>query len=227
MGGRGLRPIFIWKRSKLLHGFFAAQSRRQWQNHSVNKWKWPETDLILSFFCRCRCSTHISNCCEVSSKKIVPGIYPLALAQGGGQLPVVGESTCRAYMYKVQCIHVQPGAVKLVLWRHWMHLSYIFFYTQAQTPVTFCSGELWSILVVRLAHSADLRSRLRHVSCVPSVAYSTGVPGWSPIQVLTPLDGAWLRWSDGNRYVTAACMHPVTSENQFRCTRLCSACGSS
>ena len=30
-----------------------------------------------------------------------------------------------------------------------------------------------------------------------------GVPGWSPIQVLTPLDGAWLRWSDGNRYVTA------------------------
>ena len=31
-----------------------------------------------------------------------------------------------------------------------------------------------------------------------------GVPGWSPIQVLTPLDGAWLRWSDGNRYVTAA-----------------------
>ena len=26
------------------------------------------------------------------------------------------------------------------------------------------SGELWSILVVRLAHSADLRSRLRHVS---------------------------------------------------------------
>ena len=31
-----------------------------------------------------------------------------------------------------------------------------------------------------------------------------GVPGWSPIQVLTPRDGAWLRWSYGNRYVTAA-----------------------
>ena len=31
-----------------------------------------------------------------------------------------------------------------------------------------------------------------------------GVSGWSPNQVPTPLDGAWLRWSDGNRYVTAA-----------------------
>ena len=40
---------------------------------------------------------------------------------------------------------------------------YFFFFTQVQTPVTLCSGELWSILVVRLAHSADLRSRLRHV----------------------------------------------------------------
>ena len=27
--------------------------------------------------------------------------------------------------------------------------------------------------MVRLAHSADLRSRLRHVSSAPSVAYST------------------------------------------------------
>ena len=50
----------------------------------------------------------------------------------------------------------------------------LFFCTQVQTPVTLCSGELWSILVVRLAHSADLRSRLRHVSSAPSVAYSTG-----------------------------------------------------
>ena len=38
----------------------------------------------------------------------------------------------------------------------------------------------------------------------PSVATARGVPGWSPIQVLTPLDGAWLRWSDGNRNVSAA-----------------------
>ena len=44
-----------------------------------------------------------------------------------------------------------------------------FFFTQVQTPVTLFSGELWSILVVRLAHSADLRSRLRHVSSAPSV----------------------------------------------------------
>ena len=50
----------------------------------------------------------------------------------------------------------------------------IFFFNQVQTPVTLCNGELWSILVVRLAHSADLRSRLRHVSSAPSVAYSTG-----------------------------------------------------
>ena len=52
---------------------------------------------------------------------------------------------------------------------------FFFFFTQVQTPVTLCSGELWSILVVRLAHSADLRSRLRHVSSAPSVAYSTGL----------------------------------------------------
>ena len=61
-----------------------------------------------------------------------------------------------------------------------------FFFTQVQTPVTLCSGELWSILVVRLAHSSDLRSRLRHVSNAPSVAYSTGCsrvvthPGTNP-----------------------------------------------
>ena len=59
-------------------------------------------------------------------------------------------------------------------------------FTQVQTPVTLCSGELWSILVVRLTHSADLRSRLRHVSSAPSVAYSTGCshvvthPGTNP-----------------------------------------------
>ena len=48
------------------------------------------------------------------------------------------------------------------------------FFTQVQTPVTLCCGELWSILVVRLAHSADLRYRLRHVPSAPSIAYSTG-----------------------------------------------------
>ena len=42
------------------------------------------------------------------------------------------------------------------------------FFTQVQTPVTLFSGELWSILVVRLAHSVDLKSRLRHVSSAPS-----------------------------------------------------------
>ena len=36
------------------------------------------------------------------------------------------------------------------------------------------TGEVWSVLVVRPAHSADLRSRLRHVSSAASVAYSTG-----------------------------------------------------
>ena len=50
----------------------------------------------------------------------------------------------------------------------------LFFLSPVQTPVTLCSGEWWSILVVRLAHSADMRSRLHHVSSVPSVAYSTG-----------------------------------------------------
>ena len=41
---------------------------------------------------------------------------------------------------------------------------YLLFFTQVQTPVTLCGGRWWSILVVRLAHSADLRSQLRHVS---------------------------------------------------------------
>ena len=63
---------------------------------------------------------------------------------------------------------------------------YCYFFMQVQTPVTLCSGEWWSILVVRLAHSADLRSRLRHVSSAPSVAYHTGCsrvvthPGTNP-----------------------------------------------
>ena len=46
----------------------------------------------------------------------------------------------------------------------WSSCKHIFLH-KFQTPVTLCRGELWSILVVRLAHSADLRSRLRHVSC--------------------------------------------------------------
>ena len=39
-----------------------------------------------------------------------------------------------------------------------------FFLFKFQTPVTLCSDELWSILVVRQAHSADLRSQLRHAT---------------------------------------------------------------
>ena len=42
------------------------------------------------------------------------------------------------------------------------------FFLKFQTPVTPCSGELWSILVLRQEHSADLRSRLRHVSSAPT-----------------------------------------------------------
>ena len=30
----------------------------------------------------------------------------------------------------------------------WLHLFFFFFFTQVQTPVTLCSGELWSILVL-------------------------------------------------------------------------------
>ena len=55
-----------------------------------------------------------------------------------------------------------------------------FFFTQVQTPVTLCSGEWWSILVVRPAHSLDMRSRLRHVSSAPSIVLlptARGVPG--------------------------------------------------
>ena len=63
-----------------------------------------------------------------------------------------------------------------------------FLFFQVETPVTLFSGYLWSILVVRLAHSADLRSRLCHVhvSSTPSVVYSTGCsrlvthPGTNP-----------------------------------------------
>ena len=63
---------------------------------------------------------------------------------------------------------------------------FFFLFTPVQTPVTLCSGELWSILVVRLAHPVDLRSRLRHVSSAPSFANSTGCsrvvthPGTNP-----------------------------------------------
>ena len=56
-----------------------------------------------------------------------------------------------------------------------------FFFTQVQGPVILFSGELWSILVVRPAHSADLRSRLRHVSSAPECCLQHGVfPGGHP-----------------------------------------------
>ena len=67
-----------------------------------------------------------------------------------------------------------------------------------QTPVTLCSGELWSILVVRLAHSADLRSRLRHESMAPSVAYSR----WC-----SPVISAYLRTHVGLVPVHCPSMH--------------------
>ena len=51
---------------------------------------------------------------------------------------------------------------------------FCFFFNQVQAPVTLFSGDLWSILVVGLAHSAELRSRLRHVSSAPSVACNMG-----------------------------------------------------
>ena len=49
-------------------------------------------------------------------------------------------------------------------------LCFFFFLLKSRLQSHFFSGELWSILVVRPAHSADLRSRLRHVSCAPCVA---------------------------------------------------------
>ena len=48
-----------------------------------------------------------------------------------------------------------------------------FFYSSSRLQ-SLCSGELWSILVVRPVHSADVRSQLCHVFDAPYVAYSTG-----------------------------------------------------
>ena len=82
--------------------------------------------------------------------------------------------------------HLQEGMDNHSVTQTFLFFIFFYFFTQVQTPVTLCSGELWSILVVRLAHSADLRSRLRHESCEPSVAYSTGCsrvvtyPGTNP-----------------------------------------------
>ena len=95
------------------------------------------------------------------------------------------------------CFFAWSGCQFFYLCRSWKRISFwypsqlyppppLFFLTRVQTPVTLCSGEWWSILVVRLAHSADLRSRLRHVSSAPSVACSTGCfrvvthPGTNP-----------------------------------------------
>ena len=50
-------------------------------------------------------------------------------------------------------------------------LVFFFFSSPDTSAVTLCGGELWIILLVRLAHSADLRSRLRLVSSAPSVAW--------------------------------------------------------
>ena len=43
--------------------------------------------------------------------------------------------------------------------------NFFFSFNQVQTPVTLCSSELRSILVVRLAHSADLWSWLSDSPC--------------------------------------------------------------
>ena len=71
---------------------------------------------------------------------------------------------CYCCCRSVSCEAVGPPVVFFFI--------FLFFFIQVQTPVTLCDGELWSILVVRLAHSADLimRSRLRHVSSAPSVS---------------------------------------------------------
>ena len=94
---------------------------------------------------------------------------------------------------KLPILSFKAGPLDLSFWSFFTFFTiffffffFFFFFTQVQTPVTLCSGEWWSILVVRLAHSADLRSRLRHVSSAPSVAYSTGCsrvdthPGTNP-----------------------------------------------
>ena len=47
--------------------------------------------------------------------------------------------------------------------------GFFFFNSSPDSSHTFLA--VWSILVVRLAHSADLRSPLRRVSSAPSVAY--------------------------------------------------------
>ena len=67
------------------------------------------------------------------------------------------------------CLNFQDQSVRCNAPIFLFFIFYFFFLTQVQTPVTLCSGEWWSILVVRLAHSADLRSQLRHVSSAPSV----------------------------------------------------------
>ena len=70
------------------------------------------------------------------------------------------------------------GVRKTKFWCCWVFFFFFFFFfflLKSRLQSHFFSGELWSILVVRLAHSADLRSRLRHVSSAPSVAYSTVV----------------------------------------------------
>ena len=81
---------------------------------------------------------------------------------------------------------IVSGVAKVSLFFFFLFVFLSFFFTKFQTPVTLSISESWSILVVRPAHSADLRSRLRHVSSAPSVAYSTGCsrvvthPGTNP-----------------------------------------------
>ena len=50
---------------------------------------------------------------------------------------------------------------------------FFFFFTQVQTPVTLFSGELRSILVVRLAHSAYLNQDFCHTCVISSVFFIT------------------------------------------------------
>ena len=83
--------------------------------------------------------------------------------------------------YTLRFILSWTWRVSLRQWQCGLYIFFFFFLLKFQTPVTLCSGVEWSIVGVRLAHSADLRSRLRHVFSAPSVACSEGLfPGGHP-----------------------------------------------
>ena len=102
--------------------------------------------------------------------------------------------------------HVRPGAMKLVLWRHWMHLNYKHSLTSENQ---FHCTRLYIHNITKSTIWTHGRFSC-HFEC-HAKERSSDRPHVQPGAVKLVL---------GRHLMHETQMHPVTTENQFHCTRL-------